>query len=428
MNLPTSASTRDPVGWSGALAFAFLALVLVRLGIPARLYFDEIHYVPAAQILREFSHITNQEHPLVGKELIALGISLFGDNPKGWRIFSALAGATALFSFMRALWFASNSRFATIAGGVLLATGFMIFIHSRIAMLDIFMVSFLMAALWMCAAAMREPMEARWRLAIAGVMLGLAIGTKWNAAPVAMIPGLGFFLARLYTSGLRGLFSSKGAPIPGISLVEAAFWLGLVPLATYALTFWPVFFYETKPLTLATFLQYQQHMIELQQSTVKPHTYMSRWYHWVFDWRAIWYLYDDVDGAQRGVVLIGNPLTMLLGLPALVWCAFAGIARRNWAALGAAALYAVSLGMWIVAPKPIQFYYHYMLPSCFLFAALALALDELWKCGGKKRLVAAAVLAGSCGLFLWFYPIISAAPLEGGRAAYEHWMWLKSWR
>jgi dolichyl-phosphate-mannose--protein O-mannosyl transferase len=427
MSLPLPASTRDPVGWSGVIAFAFLALVLVRLGIPTRHYFDEVHYVPAALILSELSHITNQEHPLVGKELIALGIGLFGDNPKGWRVFSALAGAIALFSFMRALWFASASRFATLAGGVLLATGFMIFVHSRIAMLDIFMVSFLMAALWMCAAAIREPAEARWRLAIAGVVLGLAIGTKWNAAPVAMMPGIGFFLARLISVGPRGLFTAKGAPVPTITLVEAAFWLGLVPLATYAATFLPVFFFDKNPLTLGTFIQYQQHMVELQQSTVKPHTYMSRWYYWVIDWRAIWYLYDDVDGAQRGVVLLGNPLTMLLGLPALVWCTFAGIARRNWAALGAASLYAVSLGMWIVAPKPVQFFYHYMLPSCFLIAALALALDDLWQRGGARRLAAAAVLVGSCALFAWFYPIISAAPL-GGPKAFEYWMWLKSWR
>ena len=426
MHLPP-ASPRDPVGWSGVIAFAFLSLVLIRLGIPTRLYFDEVHYVPAARILREFSHITNQEHPLVGKEMIALGISLFGDNPKGWRIFSALAGALALFSFMRALWFASASRFAALGGGVLLATSFLVFIHSRIAMLDIFMIAFVMVALWMCASAVREPTEARWRLAIAGVMLGLAIGTKWNAAPVAMMPGIGFFVARLISAGPRGLFLSKGPPIPQISLVEAALWLGLVPLVTYVLTFLPVFFYEKNPLTLGTFIQYQQHMVELQQSTVKPHTYMSRWYHWVINWRAIWYLYENLDGAQRGVVLIGNPLTMLLGLPALVWCAYAGILRRNWTALAAAGLYAASLGMWIVAPKPVQFYYHYMLPSCFLMAALALALDALWRSGGKWRIVPVAVILGSCAIFAWFYPIISSAPLDG-REAFEHWMWLKSWR
>ena len=38
-----------------------------------------------------------------------------------------------------------------------------------------------------------------------------------------------------------------------------------------------------------------------------------------------------------------------------------------------ALLYLLTLGFWIVAAKPIQFYYHYLLPSMFLLAALALA-------------------------------------------------------
>ena len=105
-----------------------------------------------------------------------------------------------------------------------------------------------------------------------------------------------------------------------------------------------------------------------------------------------------------------------------------GLEQRNRAALAAFVLYVMSLGMWIVAPKPIQFYYHYMLPACFLIACLTLVLDDLWQRGGMaRRAVALGVVAASCGMFAWFYPIISAAPLDGPRA-FEHWMWLKSWR
>ena len=45
------ASQRDPLGWTIALALAFLALCWHRLGIPSRIYFDEVHYVPAARKL-----------------------------------------------------------------------------------------------------------------------------------------------------------------------------------------------------------------------------------------------------------------------------------------------------------------------------------------------------------------------------------------
>ena len=62
-------------------------LEVLRLGIPSQFYFDEVHYVPAARVLREFSHITNQEHPLVGKEfLITIGDHLLHQGDIGAQI------------------------------------------------------------------------------------------------------------------------------------------------------------------------------------------------------------------------------------------------------------------------------------------------------------------------------------------------------
>ena len=73
----------------------------------------------------------------------------------------------------------------------------------------------------------------------------------------------------------------------------------------------------------------------------------------------------------------------------------------------------------------MQFYYHYLLPSCFLLAALALALDALWKRGWRKLVL--LVLAGSVVLFAVFFPILTAAPLAA-RDSFEFWTWLPSWR
>jgi len=157
-----------------------------------------------------------------------------------------------------------------------------------------------------------------------------------------------------------------------------------------------------------------------------PHTYMSTWEQWALNTRGIWYLYEAVDGAQRGVLLIGNPLTMLLGLPALAWCLLHGAWTRNWAQLAVVIGYAASLGLWLIAPKPVQFYYHYFVPSCFLLAALALALSDLRRAGWGAGL-AWGTLAASAGVFAWFYPIISALPLEGP-GSFVTWMWLEGWR
>jgi len=419
------ANTRDPIGWCWAVSAAFLGLVFVRLTIPSAPYFDEVHYLPAARALLGMSSYPNQEHPLVGKELLAAGIAALGDRPLGWRIMPALFGTAALFAAMRALWFASGSRYATIAYGLLLASGFQLFVHARIAMLDVFMVASCAIATWQFAGAIRQPGRARWRLALAGVAIGFAMASKWNAIPLAVLPGLAFLAVRLHAAGWRFVLTSKGAPVPGITLAEAALWLGLVPLATYWLTFAPAYWFVGPQLDQLGFIGFQKHMLELQESVREPHPYQSTWGDWILNIRAIWYLYEPVDGAQRGVLLIGNPLTMLLGLPALLWCVWATVRERRMEAAGAVTIYAASLGLWLVAAKPVQFYYHYFLPSMALLAALALALDRLR--ATRWRWASWLVPAASLAIFAWFYPILSAAPLDGEQA-FARWMWLESWR
>ena len=415
---------QDPIRWCVGVALVFWLACLPFLTVVTEPYFDEVHYLPAARELLVLGEYTNREHPMLGKELIGLGIALFGDNPWGWRLLPTLFGTLALFGAMRALWFGTLSRFATLAYGVLLATGFHLFVHARIAMLDIFYIAFLSLAAWQFAAAIRQPEQGRWRLALTGIALGLAMGAKWNALVVAMLPGLAFLFARAAAGRRRLFMSRRGAPVPGTTLVEAALWLGLVPLVVYAATYLPAFHFRVNPITEGL-LFHHEFMLSQQEHVLKPHPYQSTWEQWALNLRSIWYLYEPVDGVQRGIMLIGNPLTMLLGLPALAWCAWQGLFRRNWAALAVAVLYVVSLGFWIVAPKPVQFYYHYALPSMALLAALALACDALWQKGWSKSAVAPVL--GSIVVFAVFYPIISAAPLEG-QDSFAAWTWLDSWR
>jgi dolichyl-phosphate-mannose--protein O-mannosyl transferase len=419
---------KDPLAWTAGIALAFLALVWHRLGIPSKIYFDEVHYVPAARNLLQMIS-ANPEHPMLGKEIIAAAIALLGDTPLVWRAPSALFGAFGLFAFGRLMWWASLRRFATLSGMFLLATSFAWYIQSRIAMLDMFMAAFGMIAFWQFAAALRLPeKQARWRLAMTGVCMGLALGAKWSIAPATVMPGLVFLVLRIRDHGWQLFVRSDTRPVAGISLMEAAFWLGSVPLIVYWLTYLPAFFYAQNRVSPWDPVGHHQYMLALQDSVKKLHPYRSVWYEWVINWRCVWYLYENVDGAQRGVLLIGNPFTMLAGLPALVWCLWAGIWRKRTDALAFALLYLASLGMWIVSNKPIQFYYHYLLPGTFLMACLALALDELQHKGDKSEWITAISLAIAGAIFVWFYPIISSAVLHDGKQAYVHWMWLHSWR
>lgn len=421
---------RDPWFWCLVLPAIFAALASIRLTIPTAPYFDEVHYLPAARELLAGGEYLNREHPLLGKQLIALGIWLVGDAPIGWRIMPLVAGTIALGASMRAMWNASHDRFATIALGVLLATGFHLFIHARIAMLDIFMAAFLAIAAWFFAAAIRKPETGRWRLAITGIAIGCALGSKWNAVPLAMLPGITFFAARL-SAGRRRLFTStRGVPVPGVSLIEAFVWLGIVPLLVYALTFAPGYWLGEylRPSLLAEqgLIGLHREMLDMQASVMAPHSYQSTWPQWVMNTRGIWYLYEFTDNAQRGVLLIGNPLTMLLGLPALLWCLIWGLYRNDWAKVGTVVGFGISLGLWLIAPKPVQFYYHYMMPSCFLLAALALSLSDIHR-SAQYRWVSYAVMAGSAAMFALFFRILTAGELEGPMS-FAKWTWLVGWR
>src|SRR5262245_7212615 len=74
-------------------------LLLIGITTPDKFVFDEVHYVPAARrrlwpVMPQ--PMLNPMHPPLAKQIIALSIRAFGDNPLGWRYPGALFGALAL--------------------------------------------------------------------------------------------------------------------------------------------------------------------------------------------------------------------------------------------------------------------------------------------------------------------------------------------
>ena len=80
--------------------------------------------------------------------------------------------------------------------------------------------------------------------------------------------------------------------------------------------------------------------------------------------RPIWYLYEPADGAQRGILMLGNPAVMWGGLVAVAGCRWAGGARAIGGAGGRrAAVDRQRWGMWALIPKILGFFYYYYLPQ-----------------------------------------------------------------
>ena len=124
---------------------------------PGLLIFDESYYVNVARILLRLPQqptvfenaipgidSVNQEHPLLAKLLIALSMSVLGDNGWGWRMASVCFGLLSIFVLYLLLKKSSKNQLVAIIGTFLFSFDNLVFVHSRIATLDIFMLGFML--------------------------------------------------------------------------------------------------------------------------------------------------------------------------------------------------------------------------------------------------------------------------------------------
>ena len=395
------------------LALVAQALFSFRLATPDIFVFDEVHYVPAARRMLELAGPANVEHPLFGKVLIALGMAMAGDNPIGWRIMSTLAGTAtviAVWAIVRLL--TGRDRAAAIAGGLAIVSQ-TIFVQARIAMLDTFMAALLASGLAFLLWALKSGTR-RWTKWLTGAaLIGLAIGTKWAALPYLGFAGLGLILLRW-----------RRPRDPGLPTVPALAALGLMAGIAYVATFIPATLYTSEPLNLLRLPHYHANMYALQTQVLPKHTYQSNWWTWPLMIRPIWYLYEPVHGVQRGVWLIANPAIAWGGLIAVAYCLWQGWRARSRRLLAAGGLWLASLAMWAAIPKSLGFYYYYYPSTIWLTVALAVALDRADP-GGAKRWDE-WYLTISLALFAYFWPVLSAAPLNGPDA-FHRWTWFDSW-
>ncbi len=377
----------------------------LHLDRPGKLVFDEVHYVPAARAMLALDHPANTEHPPLAKELIAVGMEMFGDNPIGWRIMPMLAGAATVAAGFAFLFLLFGSVRTASFGALFVAINQTVFVQARVAMLDGFLGAFVTAGLAATIWAARAPLGARAaRTALAGLLLGAGVAVKWAAAPYVAL------------ACLAVLASGRRRRVGGLS---AALVLGLVAVAAYVATFVPTFFYTHDPVAPSDLLALQQRMYAAQTQVLQAHPYQSDWWSWPLMLRPIWYFYELDAGVQRGVLLIGNPAIMWGGLIAVLACLWA---RGRHAVVGG--LWVFSILIWAAIPKSLGFYYYYHLSG--IFAALACA-GGLSLLPPRLRWIEPAFAALAVALFLYFYPIISGGALSDPQD-FNHWMWFDSWR
>jgi dolichyl-phosphate-mannose-protein mannosyltransferase len=136
-----------------------IVLRVIWLDRPAGwLIFDENFYVNAARVILGSSSFRGRVvvygvdptpyHPPLAKLLITLSMFLIGDNGYGWRLPSAIFGSVAVLLFYLFLKKAENKKTALI-GTFLFSFDTLIFVMSRVAMLDIFTLTFMLLGFYL---------------------------------------------------------------------------------------------------------------------------------------------------------------------------------------------------------------------------------------------------------------------------------------
>lgn len=171
------------------------------LGIPAPTrtgggyVFDERYYVSAARTIAGLhAHLgdayagkspsgadPNGEHPQLGKLVIAAGILLLGDNAIGWRSTAVLFGLASLLLLYWLVRCAGGSRWLGVGATALASVENLWVVSSRIAVLDIYVVPFMLAGVGLYL---------RRRPLLAGVLLGVGCTVKEFAAYGVLIVAL----------------------------------------------------------------------------------------------------------------------------------------------------------------------------------------------------------------------------------------------
>lgn len=380
------------------LGFGILTRI-ARLDAPPIPIFDEsLFYLPAARSYLQGLPDPNFEHPPLGKEAIAAGMALFGDNPWGWRVLSALTGAAGIgltYQLARALW---SSREVALLAAALLSLDFLWLNFSRLAMLDIFLATLVLAALlgaWTFRTTRRLT-----PLLVAAAALGLATGVKWSGA-WALLPIAFTLLPDLALPANR-----KPALLPPLLFLLVAFLGYAAPWLYHALAlgYGPQEFVALHQQMLGYQVQVGADRLPTEERLLAPLS-------WLLGSPLVFTSRDD---RSFWVLVTSNPLLLLPGLLAVLWLLRRGVAAPRSPELFLAVAFLALYLPWFVLPRIKYFYY--LLPAMpLLVIALAGAYAQLWLASerfvGRKRVwtrwLVVAGLALTAALFVAAYPALT---------------------
>jgi dolichyl-phosphate-mannose--protein O-mannosyl transferase len=405
--------------------------------------------------------------------MIAVGEWLFGLTPFGWRFSVAVVGSLSILMLARTVRRMTQSTLLGCIAGLLLALDGLELVLSRTAILDIFVMFWVLAAFGLlvidrdrgrarlaaAAESSADPggprLGIRWHRVAAGACLGAAVASKWNGIWYILAFGvlvlawdLGARRAAGFPARWAGVLRSDGKWLPVSFLVVPAVvyvasWTGWFATPYGYNRTGAAFNHGHATSTVMAWLDYNKWMLQFGLGLTSGQTYKSNPLGWLLLARPISFYSSCLPARQCGAAGSTEREVLAIGTPAIWWAAIGAAAfclvwwlmRRDWRA--GAALLGVAAGWlpWIwfyLHDQRTEFYYYAVSFEPFLIIAITLCLGLIIgparASPGRRALgavVAGAYLMTVLASFAYLYPILTARVIP-----YSAWlsrMWFRSW-
>jgi len=389
----------------------------INLGRPAELVFDEVYYVDGAKDY--LAHGVELDkgaaefivHPPVGKWAIALGIKVFGDNPFGWRFTAALIGTVSILLVYLIAKHLFKSEFISVVAAALMALDGLHLVMSRTALLDIFLSFFILLAFYLLI---------KEKLWWAGVVFGLALGTKWSA--IYVLAAVGIYL----------LIANRRYLLTPIQF-------GVLPLMVYIASWFGWFLSadgwsrNSKSNPLASLINYHREILNFHTGLTTDHSYQASPWNWLVLGRPTSFFYDDpkscgADSCSQEVLAIGTPILWWAGLVA-IFVAIGYFIYRREKSNGLILLFLLSSYLpWLAFPERTTFFFYAIAFQPFLILCIGFVLSKFLENEVTRKVRQQYTLAGVSLValfFAYFFPLF-----VGQVITYSDWyarMWFSSW-
>ena len=395
-----------------------LILRLWRLNLPTGYIFDEVYYAKNANsLIRNGVELNAQGqaefivHPPLGKWLIGIGIKVFGNDEFGWRISAAVIGTLSVVLIYLITKELFKSVFLSNVAAALMALDGLALVMSRVALLDIFLMFFILLAFYFLI---------KNDLWLSGVAIGLAAATKWSA--IFLIP---FFI----------LLTLNSHQIEPVKWVKRAAQFIFMPALIYLIS-WSGWIFtgsgwdrQSGSNVFTSLWKYHTAILDFHRNLVETHSYAANPWSWLILGRPTSFFYQTPSGCgastcSQEILAIGTPILWWVGIFAIALTFGFFVAHRDRISTVILAGITGTYLPWFLIQGRTTFYFYAISILPFLILALIYAFNWALKYGDyrKQIILFLAVVALN---FIYFLPI-----LLGIEIPYSQWlsrMWLRSW-